>query len=296
MHSLGSRRGTPRSRRCIVFLHVPKTGGSTLRAVLRFKYPGRHLFLHDPSEQMQKFRAVPVQDRRAARVVAGHLLYGVHQHIPQESDYITVLREPVARAISNYNGILRRPGHWFHDELVRSGMGLEEFAQAKAGPADNLQTRYVSGRRSGEYLSSGPSGRLEPTALGAAALEDAKRNLERFLVVGVTERFDESFILIRRALGWRLPMYATRNDAKAEPGPSPEPPTQTAIDLFRTRDQLDLELYDHAQRLLSAAVDRQGPSFRSELAAFRTLNRIPNAIGPRIPAPVRHSLASVLGR
>ena len=59
-----------------------------------------------------------------------------------------------------------------------------------------------------------------PPPLTEGDLAQAKRNLDRFLVVGLTERFDESFILIRRALGWRLPMYERHNVSKAGlPGP-----------------------------------------------------------------------------
>jgi hypothetical protein len=285
-------------RRCIIFLHIPKTAGSTLRATLRYKHPSESLDLRSTSQPLEAIEKVPLSERRTARIVAGHLHYGVHRHIPQECRYITVLREPVARAISTYHYLLGRPQHWFHDELVRSGMGVEGLVRSRvgsvAGPADNLQTRFISGRRQGALVTRGSDGRLEPTELGAEALREAKRNLDGFLVVGLTERFDESFILVRRALGWKLPMYADRNVSKRPP--RPEPQTREAIDLIRERDQLDLELYDHAEKLFQAAVERGGASFRREVAAFRVLNRIPNAVGPRIPASWRHPLRSALGR
>jgi Galactose-3-O-sulfotransferase len=115
----------------------------------------------------------------------------------------------------------------------------------------------------------------------------------RFLVVGLTERFDESFILIRRALGWRVPMYETHNVSAAE---LPAPPTPAAIDQIRERNRFDLALYEHAAKLFAAAVASHGPSFAREVAAFRVLNRIPNAIGPRMPTRWRHSLRPILPR
>jgi hypothetical protein len=275
---------------CIIFLHIPKTGGVTLRATLRHKY-SETLRVHSP-HNMAKVENVPLDERRTARVVTGHLLYGVHQYIPQECEYITLLREPVARALSNYYRIRENPHHWFHEQ-VRSGMGLEDFVRDPAGPADNLQTRLISGRRWGDMISRGSDGHLKPTRLGSETLEEAKQNLERFLVVGLTERFDESVILVRRALGWKLPMYAIRNATKSRPD---EPPAPEVVELIRERDQLDVELYGYACDLFSAAVSRHGPSFRRELAAFKALNRIPNKVGPLIPAPLRRSLASMLPR
>ncbi len=112
-------------------------------------------------------------------------------------------------------------------------------------------------------------------------------------MVGLTERFDESFILIRRALGWRVPMYETHNVSRAR---MPEPPTPAAIELIRERNRFDLALYEHAAGLFAAAVASQGPSFAREVAAFRVLNRIPNAIGPRIPTRLRHPVRAVLPR
>lgn len=281
----------------IVFLHMPKTGGKTLAAVLRYKYPGRVLFCDSTYEPLAKIGEIPAERRRAARAITGHLHFGVHRYIPGECEYLTVLREPVARVLSTYYFIRGNPKHWYHEELARSNMGLEEFVRVAGDPGvDNEQTRFLSGRGSGEMLWRDAEGRLhgsEPTAIGREALEAAKRNLDRFLVVGLTERFDETFILIRRALGWKLPMYETRNVTRQ---PRPGPPASEALDLIRERNRLDLELYEYARRLFSAAVDRQQPSFHREVSAFKVLNRIPNTIGPRIPMSWRHPLRSVLPR
>ena len=159
----------------------------------------------------------------AARLaVTGHLHYGVHRHMPQECDYITMLREPVARVVSMYRFILGNPRNWLHDEVVGSGMGLEEFVRRAADPSvDNEQTRLIAGVGPGEMMARGADGRLRaPEKPQVAVTENdlarAKQNLDRFLVVGLTERFDESFILIRRALGWRVPMYETHNISTAE--------------------------------------------------------------------------------
>ena len=117
-----------------MFLHIPKTGGVTLRAALRHKYPGRVITLHSPREPA-RVGELPVEERRAARVLTGHLPYGVDRYMPQECDYITMLREPVARVVSTYHHVLDHPQHWFHDEAVGNDMGLEDFVGAVEGPS-----------------------------------------------------------------------------------------------------------------------------------------------------------------
>jgi hypothetical protein len=283
------------TRPCVVFLHLPKTGGMTLKSALRYRYRSQAVFLEELSDPMGGVAKVPDEDLRRARVVMGHLHYGVHRYIPQECEYITVLREPVKRVPSMYHYARRKQTHRLHDQLIQSGIGLDEFVRTATDPGlDNLYTRMVSGTKPGR-MASAPGGKTRWVApeLDREDLEQAKRNLDRFRVVGLTERFDETFILIRRALGWKLPMYETHN---VKQGPRSEPPSFETIELIRQRNQLDLELYAHAKELFSAAVEREGASFGRELTVFKALNRIPNTLGPRIPRPLRHSLRAVLPR
>jgi len=285
--------------RCVIFVHVPKTGGRTIAATLRYKYPSRTLFLDSLYEPLERIEQIPLERRRAAQAVTGHLHYGVHRHMPQPCEYITILRDPVARMASLYRFTLDTPRNWLHDKVAGSGMTLEQFVQQVADPSlDNEQTRLIAGVGDGEMMELGDGRRLRGPAKPLAPLteedlERAKLNLDRFRVVGLTERFDESFILIRRALGWRLPMYETHNVSKAD---LPAPPSPAAVELIRERNRFDFSLYEHAAKLFADAVERQGPSFRREVAAFRVLNRIPNAIGPRIPARWRHPVRAVLPR
>jgi Galactose-3-O-sulfotransferase len=267
----------PATDRCIIFLHLPRTGGVTLRRTLKWKYAPDVLNFETLTKQAESFGEVPLSERRNLRVLTGHLHYGVHDYIPQRCEYITLLREPIARVVSYYYYILGHPRHWRHAELVRSGMNLDEFVRTSAERGvENDQTRMLSGRGAGE---------LDARSLGRKALDDAKRNLERFLVVGLTERFDESFILIRRALGWKLPLYVTANVSTR-----PKPAGETAVELIRERNQLDLELHEHARGLFSAAIEDQGDSLRREVAVFQALNRVPHRIRPYAPAPVRRLL------
>jgi hypothetical protein len=287
----------PGTSRCVAFLHVPKTGGKTIAAVLRSKYPDEVLYLNTLYQPFEEIDEIPIEERRRARVVTGHFHYGVHRHLPQQCDYITMLREPVGRVLSIYRFIRGNPKHWFHDELVGSNMSLDEFVETAGDPGvDNQQTRLLSGMGAGEELALDSSGHLErrdPLALDAEALAAAKRNLDRCLVVGLTERFDESFILMRRALGWRLPMYMTRNVSK---GPKPAPPSERTLAMIRDRNRFDLDLYDHAKRRLAADVAREGRSLQREVGVFKALNQIPNAIGPRIPGRLRRPLQALLPR
>ena len=47
--------------RCLVFLHVPKTAGWTLRGALANKYPSQVLYLDELSDRMGGVEAVPIK-------------------------------------------------------------------------------------------------------------------------------------------------------------------------------------------------------------------------------------------
>jgi hypothetical protein len=207
---------------------------------------------------------VPKEDLASARLIRGHLPYGVHTNVPRRCEYITVRREPVARAISAYKFILRNPAafsrHPLHDPEVGGKIGLEGYLESEGlGRQGNRQTRMLSATTSGD--------------LGRAALEEAKLNLERCLVVGLTERFEETFVSVRRALKLRVPFYDTRLV-----GP-PLEISDRAKELIREQNLLDLELYEFGRDLFARQVAQQGRSFRLEAGAFRAMRPFSRMVG-----------------
>jgi hypothetical protein len=127
---------------------------------------------------------------------------------------------------------------------------------------NNGQTRQIAG------VSQG--------TLGSASLEIAKTNLRaHFLVPGIVERFDESVLLMKRYLGWRMPFYvkknvATANDASTELD-------EGTRNLILKSNRLDEQLYAFANELLTAQINYASPSFGPELRLFRFFNRVAGA-------------------
>ena len=101
-------------------------------------------------------------------------------------------------------------------------------------------------------------------------LERAKRNIEgHFAVVGITERFDESLILLQRAFGWRRVSYVSANVARGErPEPSPG-----ALQLIARHNRLDDELYRWVGERFDAAIAAD-PLFEATYERFRRSNAL----------------------
>lgn len=244
----------------VIFIHNPKTGGRTLRRITDRQYepndvvviPGEHY--HCSTVE----RDLAASGKDSHKLIRGHIPFGVHRLIPCDSTYITLLREPIDRVLSQYSSMLERRRRW----MFRDGtpISLEEYVSSGCTKeVDNVQTRRLSG--------------LDPEFRQCSEdmLERAKQNLgDHFSVVGLTERFDQTLLLLRRILGWRYILYFRMNVTKARvtrPSVSKE-----VLDLVASYNQLDVELYRHAADRFEALVRQQGPEFATEVETFKRVN------------------------
>jgi hypothetical protein len=111
-----------------------------------------------------------------------------------------------------------------------------------------------------------------------AALESAKYNLsENVAVVGLTEKFDESLILMKRRLNWsHFPYYVTsrvgrrKNKSKRRDERSVSKRTASFI---REENALDVALYRHARQHFEEMVEKEGSSLQADVERFQSVNR-----------------------
>lgn len=245
-------------REALIFLHIPKTAGTTLNRIIEWQYSPTAIFSVDSLRiraTVRRFKTFSEQRRRRYRVVRGHLHYGIHEFLPQGATYITVLREPVARLLSSYHFILRRPLHPLHRKLKKERLAVEDLILLTP-QRQNLQCRFISGIGTNDLCDE-------------RALDLAKENLTRsFRVVGLSERFQESLALMMTAFGWKVPFYQNRKVSKIRPSVEPN-----VIDAIRENNRLDLELYDFGKKLFEEKLRQNKDAIAQALTA---LNAAPN--------------------
>ncbi len=256
----------------LVFVHVPRAAGTTLHRVIESQYPGgRILTFADPSRAEEVLAATPPEILAGVKAVDGHVHYGVHRHFRQQARYVTLLRRPVARVVSHYRYVRSNPGHYLHAAVVEEGLDLAAYALSDlSGELRNGQVQMFSARA------------RELGDCDDACLEEAKEVLAgRFAAVGVTERFDESLLLMQDALGWSTPYYAAANRSAGPPATVSE----EAVAAIEARNRFDLALYDFAAGLLSERVAAD-PGLAARVDRFRRRNRV---LGPaeRLVRPAR---------
>jgi hypothetical protein len=129
-----------------IFLHIPKTAGSTLSEIVLRQYkPRQVIWLRQPriADSAAEFANLPDERKRAMRFILGHVGYGLHELTPNRCTYVTVLREPVDRVVSYYYYILRTPVHFMHEETKK--LTLKEFAASQiSNKVSNGQTKYLA--------------------------------------------------------------------------------------------------------------------------------------------------------
>ena len=186
----------------LIFLHIPKNGGSTFRSVLTMQYPFQNKY-DIKRENGKDFIEFPPDIRHKVKLLRGHCFYGIHQYLPGDSQYITFLRDPVDRAVSFYyfTQNLKGPA----GKRARS-LSLRDFALTGVSPElDNGQTRRISGIQT-EYGS-----------VGELHFQEAINNIENhFVSPGILDLYDESLLMIARKLGWILPPFYIHHKVNAK--------------------------------------------------------------------------------
>ncbi|MGF1514973.1 MAG: sulfotransferase family 2 domain-containing protein [Elainellaceae cyanobacterium] len=238
---------------CLILLHIMKTGGTTLARLLEQNVSADQAYFLRGVQSAEDVLTIPEETRNELRLLrAGHAPFGAHKYLSQNSTYVTMLRNPISRVLSLYYFIFFPP----NKEPERELMPLKQWVET-AVVVENHQTQKMAGLKNDQHSSS------------REMLEKAKQNFhEHFSVVGITERFDESVMLMHHHLGLNHILYQSKNVNKNRPKKTIDP---EIISIVKARNQLDLELYEYANQQLDSQI-AEIPSFSEELTLFHELN------------------------
>lgn len=263
-NSLGWRNMS-HSNELIINIHLFKTAGTTLRRLLESEYDANRILLLKPSS----WSTIPplvrhVQSNlRPSKIITGH--FGYNLWIPQHNvsilpklktykqiSYITMLRNPIDRKISEYFFVKK------HYKNTKNDFDLSLSEYVNTDICKNLQTFYLSE--------------------GTNDLEIAKENLLKCKAVGITERFHDSVILLKNVFNWKSPInYSSFNVNKERP--KTDVISQNTIKDIIKNNPLDMELYRFAQELFRRTLDNSRKSVH--LIGYRSRKHSRTMLGTR---------------
>jgi hypothetical protein len=216
----------------LVFVHIPKTGGTTVSFVLWRQFPrGQAIDLDAATVEEAKARwnAMASEQRARVRCIRGHLPFEPQMFAPRATRFFTILRDPVERVVSEYYYNLTGPSRMLYLPLTRDRMTLDQFVRSElCAPVHNGQTRMLAGAN----LDATPREMLD---LAVANLRN------HMAVVGITERLDATLLLCRAVLGWRYVIYRRVNATRGRP--PLEAISAETLSVIEQANSLDRELY-----------------------------------------------------
>ena len=220
-----------------VFIHIPKTSGSTVCAALRKKFA--------KSEQISwygrdRFRsglpALAKEINSDTNFVAGHFAYGIDTFVSRTVEYFTILRHPVDRVISSFEFTRRR-------DLATTDMP-EVVGDAQRHDILTFMEKYPQQYNTQTQLLCG----------GALNLERAKENLQNCFF-GVQDFTDAYTVLALKKMGFqpRIPKAKNINIHKKQYD-------DDVIATIRARCEIDMALYEFAYRQFLQLLESRYPA------------------------------------
>jgi hypothetical protein len=189
-----STRPTQDERAATIFLHIPKTAGTSLRNAMTARLkPWEWLYLYPGlfGISQSEFACLPIAQRGVAKLVVGHVHFGIGRFLARPCRYVTILRKPIARIQSHIEHHARaatqfsKAGRIVPLETVANEGLDEEF--------DNVMVRYIAGL---------PSDIVPLGGISEQDLELALFNIQTyFALVTTTEHFSKEKHVFEALLG-----------------------------------------------------------------------------------------------
>ncbi|MBT2686890.1 sulfotransferase family 2 domain-containing protein [Bacillus sp. ISL-47] len=244
------------SNQILIHVHIPKTGGTTLNKIINNNYnDGLIKSVYDTDESVRNLKFKELSKKNIS-CIEGHFPFGIHAYFNVPYVYITLLRNPIDRVISEYyfTHSFSWPS-WLDknnpDHKKYFNLSLEDFIKYPA--MRNKQTRFISGNFNTELLD--------------CDLNKAIENIEKyFIVAGTTEMFDESVFLMKEMLGWKNSKYIKSNVTKKRPKLNDL--TSDIRQLIEEYNKFDLELYSFAKRRLMHQIGKLDEKTKEKLHVY----------------------------
>lgn len=245
------------TKRKLIFIHIPKTAGSTFGSIINKLYPDDKRFVISggsavPSNYQYEaailnFKRLDEKIVQKIDLLVGHMPVIIDEKASQFK-FITFLRNPVERVISDYRYVTTTPTNPLY--LLVNDISIQEYVSRNRDlQLDNLQTRLISGNLDGEITEED--------------LIKAKDVIaEHFIFVAFTEYFNISLVYLKDVLNWsHYPRFRKENVTKKHNHKI----TDEEISIIESYNKFDLKLYNDCLQTFLKNVENDKNHINSQL-------------------------------
>lgn len=244
----------------IIFLHIPKNGGTTFKTIISRNFSRKSIFeikeLSPTERNINEFLSMSELDRKRIKLLMGHMMFGHHKNMFGSTDYITFLRKPIDRAVSNYYHIKRVKDHRMHNLVMNKNWNLNNFLlESSDGDIFNAQVRMISGiHDKSEFM-----------------LEKAIENIDNhFSFIGLQEEFDKSLIILKQLYNLKVPYYKKMNVGSKI---NCQVVNKKAENFINEQNEADIVLYNYCKAKFANQL-KEISNLKFELNKLKICNRL----------------------
>lgn len=195
-----------------IFVHMPKSGGTSFNAYLEEIY-GRYMVKYHPYFNPELFEETTLEKAKNILCISSHYGFGIHRLFGSDKlgrscvvgdglfsgrdiRYVTIVRNPLERMVSYYNFVTTFPLHHHYDKT--KFMDIYQFfkyLRRKGDPElSNLQCYLLNGRLSRRF-------------------EDARYNIDKyFFAVATVDKFSQFVKSLKKEMCWPDNVQHTRRN------------------------------------------------------------------------------------
>lgn len=216
----------------IFFLHIPKTAGTTFYDVVDtnhakllkpkidenpLNYFNNNLILNNcairlPGGYESAPQTLKIIENLSTIIlkkitfIGGHVGYGFHENFPEKIQYISFIRNPRERLISDYKEHCKK-GRFFYDILLKNDFQFNAYLKAvKDNNLDNILTRQLAGPF--DFFLK------QRRAVDNELLEIATQNCKSVVFFEMKD-FNNTLLYLKYQFGWKKTSFQIKNQSNS---------------------------------------------------------------------------------
>ena len=251
----------------IFFLHIPRTGGTTVDSIFFNNFENEQILRIYKDFEYSKYREIDCNYMSKIKYITGHLLLTDYNDLKiynQKVNVFTFLRDPIQRLISEYIFYKTWKNNHLYKIINDNKISFLDYILSKDKiflyRGKNFMTRCISGKG------------FAATKYPYAALALAKRQLEKnFFFFGILEKFTESILILAKLVNLKNIFFQKHNKLNDK---LKNFITDNEKDVALELNKADCELYKFAVECFENKIDLLGSDFTLEVKNFSILNNV----------------------